>query len=48
MREAVGDLLCGLSVYDRYEIELSQRELAKLFDAKSGELSSLLKCLIGN
>jgi len=47
LREAVGDLLCGLSVYDRYEIELTLRELKKTFDLKSAELASLLRAFEG-
>jgi hypothetical protein len=47
LREAVGDLLCGLSVYDRYDIELTLRDLKKEFETKDSELSSLLLAFEG-
>jgi hypothetical protein len=42
IREAVGDLICGLSVYEIYEIELRLRELGKQFDEKDRHLTALL------
>jgi uncharacterized Zn finger protein (UPF0148 family) len=45
IREAVGDLICGLSVYELYENELKLRELNKQFEDKSRRLSSLLQAL---
>ncbi len=45
IREAVGDLVCGLSVYELYEIELQIRDLDKDFDDKARRLSALLQAL---
>ena len=45
IREAVGDLLCGLSVYELYETELALRDLGKQFDEKSRRFSVLLAAL---
>lgn len=45
IREAVGDLICGLSVYELYEIELSLRELEKQFEEKSRRLSAMIEVL---
>lgn len=45
IREAVGDLVCGLSVYELYEIELQLRDLDKEFDDKARRLSALLQAL---
>ena len=42
IREAVGDLLCGLSVYELYEVELALRDLNRRFDAISEQYSMLL------
>jgi AAA domain len=45
IREAVGDLICGLSVYELYEIELMLRDLGRDFDEKSRRLTALLTAL---
>ncbi len=45
IREAVGDLLCGINGYEAYELELNLRELNKQFDGFSQQLDSLLKSL---
>lgn len=45
IRDAVGDLVCGLSVYELYEAELQARELAKQFDEKNKRFSALLAAL---
>lgn len=45
IREAVGDLICGLSVYELYEIELSLRDLDKQFDEKNRRFMALLSAL---
>lgn len=45
IREAVGDLICGLSVYETYEIELSLRNLEKQFDEKNRRFSALLDAM---
>jgi hypothetical protein len=45
IREAVGDLICGLSVYELYEIELTLRDLEREFDEKSRRLTALLSAL---
>lgn len=45
IREAVGDLICGLSVYELYEIELSLRDLDKQFDEKNRRFAALLNAL---
>jgi len=43
IREAVGDLVCGLSVYELYETELQLRELGKQFEEKDRRWSALLE-----
>lgn len=45
IREAVGDLLCGLSVYELYELELELRDLEKTLDERNGQFESLLRAL---
>ena len=45
IRGAVGDLICGLSVYELYENELTIRELDKRFDEKSRRLSAMLDAM---
>lgn len=45
IREAVGDLICGMSVYELYETELRVRELEKQFDEKDRRFSALLSAL---
>ena len=45
IREAVGDLICGLSVYELYEIDLNLRELEKQFEEKSRRFSALLEAM---
>jgi hypothetical protein len=45
IREAVGDLICGLNVYEVYEIELTLRDLDREFDEKSRRLTALLSAL---
>lgn len=45
IREAVGDLVCGLSVYELYETELTLREVDKKFDEKDRRLSALLDAM---
>jgi len=45
IREAVGDLICGLSVYELYEIELSLRALNNDYDQKNELLTALLSAL---
>lgn len=45
IREAVGDLVCGLSVYELYETELSLRALEKQFEEKSRRFSALIEVL---
>ena len=45
IREAVGDLICGLGVYELYEIELTLRDLEREFDEKSWRLAALLSAL---
>lgn len=45
IREAVGDLLCGLSVYELYETELKLRSLEKQFDEKNVRFSALLHAM---
>ena len=42
IREAVGDLLCGLSVYELYEIELALRDLNRKFEVVSERYRTLL------
>lgn len=45
IREAVGELICGLNVYETYELELSLRELKKQFEDKSRQLAILMEGL---
>jgi hypothetical protein len=45
IREAVGDLICGLSVYELYELELRLREINRDFEEKSRRLTALLAVL---
>jgi hypothetical protein len=45
IREAVGDLMCGISGYEIYEIGLKLREFQKQLDEVSSRLSGLLKAL---
>ena len=45
IREAVGDLICGISGYEIYEANLKLRELDKEFAQVSSSLSGLLKAL---
>ena len=45
IREAVGDLVCGLNVYELYEIELALRELGKKLDEKDHRYKVLLGTL---
>lgn len=48
IREAVGSLVCGVSGYELYEIELKLRELSKKYDEKEARLSALLDVLPAN
>lgn len=45
IREAVGDLVCGISGYEIYEIGLRLRELQREFDDTNAELNGLLRAL---
>jgi predicted nucleic acid-binding Zn-ribbon protein len=45
IREAVGDLVCGISGYEIYEINLKLRDLENEFDELSRRLSALIKAL---
>ena len=45
IREAVGDLVCGISGYDIYEIGLELREKQKQFEEVGAELAGLRKAL---
>ncbi|MCG7876959.1 MAG: AAA family ATPase [Candidatus Thiodiazotropha endolucinida] len=45
IREAVGDLVCGISGYEIYEASLRLRELDKTLSQVSNKLSGLLKAL---
>jgi hypothetical protein len=45
IREAVGDLICGLSVYELYEMELGLRDLDKQYDEKDRLFTALLNAL---
>lgn len=47
IREAVGDLICGINVYEYYEIQLELRTLGKLFDELSRQYT-LLRAAIPN
>ena len=48
MREAVGDLVCGLSVYETYEAEVALKKANKEFDAKQAEYRNLVAGLPDN
>lgn len=39
IREAVGDLVCGLSIYESYSLRLRLRELRDLYEIKDRELT---------
>lgn len=45
IREAVGDLICGISGYELYELTLKQRERQKEYDDVNARLSALLRSL---
>lgn len=45
IREAVGDLVCGISGYDLYESNLKLRDLEKSYSDVNTSLSGLLKAL---
>lgn len=45
IREAVGDLVCGIRGYASYEIELELRKLTKQFDELDAQYKALLKSL---
>lgn len=45
IREAVGDLVCGIRGYESYEIELELRKLNKQFDDLVSQYKALLKSL---
>lgn len=45
IREAVGDLVCGIRGYESYEIELELRKLNKQFDDLDAQYKALLKAL---
>lgn len=45
IREAVGDLVCGIRGYESYEIELELRGLNKQFDELDAQYKALLKSL---
>jgi len=45
IREAVGDLICGLSVYELYEIELYLRDFENQYDEKDRLFKALLGAL---
>ncbi|MDF2141494.1 AAA family ATPase [Paenirhodobacter sp. CAU 1674] len=45
IREAVGDLVCGIRSYESYEIELELRKLNKQFDDLDAQYKALLKSL---
>ncbi|RBI76149.1 hypothetical protein DQW77_04510 [Roseovarius sp. TE539] len=45
IREAVGDLVCGIRGYESYEIELELRKLNKQFDELDAQYKALLKSL---
>ena len=45
IREAVGDLVCGIRGYESYEIELELRRLNKQFDELDAQYKALLKSL---
>lgn len=48
IREAVGDLICGISGYELYELTLKQRERQKEYDDVNARLSALLRSLRSN
>lgn len=48
IREAVGDLVCGIRGYESYEIELELRRLNKKFDELNAEYKALLNSLPEN
>ncbi|MEP1574428.1 hypothetical protein [Roseibium album] len=43
IREAVGDLICGISGYELYELTLTQRDQQNQYDAVSAKLSALVR-----
>jgi DNA repair exonuclease SbcCD ATPase subunit len=45
IREAVGDLVCGIRGYESYEIELELRKLNRQFDELDAQYKALLKSL---
>lgn len=45
IREAVGDLICGMNVYELYELQLELRGLDKKFKEKTREWEKLLAAL---
>ncbi|NKF23613.1 AAA family ATPase [Solimonas sp. C16B3] len=45
IREAVGDLICGISGYEAYEASLSLRDKQRELEEISGSLDALLKAL---
>ena len=45
IREAVGDLICGLSVYELYETELKLRKLQDEFDVKNRRLAAMIEAM---
>tara|TARA_R110001606_G_scaffold12369_2_gene54062 strand:- start:30621 stop:32525 length:1905 start_codon:yes stop_codon:yes gene_type:complete len=45
IREAVGDLMCGISGYDIYETTLAIRDKQKVFEKVSAEYTGLLKAM---
>ena len=45
IREAIGDLVCGIRGYESYEIELELRKLNKQFDDLDAQYKALLKSL---
>lgn len=45
IREAVGDLICGIRGYESYEIDLELRKLNKQFDELSSQYTLLLRSL---
>ncbi len=48
IRNAVGDLVCGLSSYDLYEIELQLRDFIKVQQEKKRDLKSLKDSLLND
>jgi len=45
IREAVGDLICGINNYEAYDLGLRSRDLQKKLDAVSSRLNSILQVL---